>query len=75
MANVVLKPEEVPAELAQVLAEIEADGQKPTCDLPDCGKPHNRAATIRMASPKASDLHFCSAEHKQEAATRWGLQI
>ncbi len=75
MANVVLKPEEVPAELAKVLAEIEADTHKATCDLPECTNPHNNVATIRMARPVAIDLHFCSTEHKQEAATRWGLQI
>jgi hypothetical protein len=74
MANIVLKPEEVPAELAQVLVEIEAGGKKKTCDFPGCGRPHQNVA-IRMAQPKAIDLLFCSDVHRVEAAERWGLKI
>ena len=68
-------PEEVSTELQQAMDAIAADFQKSTCDLPSCDAQHQCQATLRMGRPRTIDFHFCSHEHKQEAAALWGLQI
>ena len=75
MGNVILEEGKIPEELAQVLAEIDADGSKSTCDSPGCETLRSRKQVIRIVRHKAVsvDLFFCCEEHMQQAAIQWGF--